>query len=254
MALINWQWQNPDVINDQRNAVAANKEAMDYNQTAALNSVVDKYMDSTGNMTGDYYTAATKAGLGPDAIAKINAIRADRARKEAEMAEAGYKSWLYGANPHAGDTSTAQSQSNWGNKPLNDALGFNSQENPATGPENYSLLTPDNVYRSQIGMPVYDKTTDTASLEPSNIPSYLKNDNTGFVTPDMIPNEYGVTGAVNVDNGQTPNVGSAEIGFNPAALFGTNNISPLGQEQAPIINPTQNVSEAPANVSPSFIS
>ena len=109
MALINWQWQNPDVINDQRNAVAANKEAMEYNQTAALNKIFSQNIDTHGNLdNASFYDQASKAGLSPDRIRAAADLYNQQQETNKNTATTDMLNRMFGYNPTAGGRNNAQ--------------------------------------------------------------------------------------------------------------------------------------------------
>lgn len=109
MALINWQWQNPDVINDQKNAVAANKEAMDYNQTAALNKIYSQNIDASGNLdNASFYRQASSAGLSPDRIRAAADLFNQQQETNKNTATIDTLNRMFGYNPTAGGRNNAQ--------------------------------------------------------------------------------------------------------------------------------------------------
>lgn len=109
MALINWQWQNPDVINDQRNAVAANKEAMDYNQTAALNKIYSQNIDAAGNLdNSSFYRQASSAGLSPDRIRAAADLFNQQQETNKNTATTDTLNRMFGYNPVSGGRNNAQ--------------------------------------------------------------------------------------------------------------------------------------------------
>lgn len=265
MALINWNWTSPDMaakaVSDVNDAANANyKEQQKRNTDAAF----ARNLDAKGNLTGGQWADIARMGGSPEEAARFMAYRGNQSDTMAKLAQNAYTSYINGGNPHAGDSDTIQnvlpnvqqtqtqqpgtSDSSTGLGGVLSNIGrgikglFTSQE-PTS--QSYTLLTPDDVYPSNVAMPVYDKSTDTASVLQ---PSYLDNDKTGFVTADMRDKDgiHPSTGAFGQASGDSSS--SSFKGNDPA--FNTSFVSPLVPEKAPDIPiqsaPAQTVQAPPA--------